>query len=408
MQPLKRPELDIELAEISKTLKSQIVGQDPVINRIVDAMGRFAAGMSNPELPLLNVLFLGPTGVGKTETVRVLAETLFGHRRAFTKVSCEEYAAHYNVSKLLGSPPGYVGGEIRPLLAQENIDRHHRKARENDSGLITRSGSRIAKMFPPEHEKNLSIVLFDEIEKAHPKVWNMLLGVLEDGVLTLGNNEEVDFRHSILLFTSNVGSAALSEQLANSGIGFATGSEGQRSLHSLENTAMRAAKKIFPIEWLNRMNDVICFHPLGDQEMFRIAKILMQRVYFRCLRAKSCPFLLEATDEAVWHLVHTGSDKEMGARPLRNAIEHQVVTPISHYICGNAIQERDLVTIDAQDGELIFHRIKGLSNMDELQRRAESEESWLSTDLGIQDTTGEKEKLPARANARELKIDFGD
>ena len=152
--------------------------------------------------------------MGKTETVRALAETIFGNKRAFTRVNCQEYSAHYNISKLLGSPPGYVGGEIRPLLAQENIDRHHRKALENQSGMISEADSKLSRLYPPDSEKNLSIILFDEIEKAHPKLWNLLLGILEDGTVVLGNNEEVDFRQSIIILTTNVGSDAMGAHLA--------------------------------------------------------------------------------------------------------------------------------------------------------------------------------------------------
>jgi ATP-dependent Clp protease ATP-binding subunit ClpC len=406
MQPLKTPQLDDELLHISRRMKKLIVGQDLVVDRIVDAMGRFVAGMANPELPLLNMLFLGPTGVGKTETVRVLAEVLFGHRRAFTKVSCEEYAAHYNVSKLLGSPPGYVGGEIRPLLAQENIDRHHLKARENQSGLISRSGSKLANLFPPETTNNLSIVLFDEIEKAHPKLWNLLLGVMEDGTLMLGNNEEVDFRNSIIIFTSNVGSSALSEQIANAGIGFSTGDNEQRAVKSIESTAVRAAKKRFPVEWLNRMSDIVCYHPLSNDDMFGIAKILRQQIYFRCMRSKTCPFLLEASDEAIWHLVNTGSNREMGARPLRNTIEQQVVTPISHYICGNDIHRGDLVEVGIDGSQLIFNRVEGLANFEKRRTDLSDHESWLGTDLGVKDDTGEAKGLPEQvANAAGRAID---
>ncbi|MBT6691150.1 ATP-dependent Clp protease ATP-binding subunit [Candidatus Parcubacteria bacterium] len=397
MEPLKRPKPNGELAHISARMKKSIIGQDSVVDKIVDAMGRFTAGMSNPEGPLLNMLFLGPTGVGKTETVRVLSDVLFGHRRAFTKVACEEYAAHYNISKLLGSPPGYVGGEIRPILAQENIDRHHLKARENQSGMVTRTGSRLADLFPPEAEKNLSLILFDEIEKGHPKLWNTLLGALEDGVLVLGNNEEVDFRNSIIICTSNIGSRALSERLSNSNIGFTTDSDSDKTASDIEATALREAKKHFPIEWLNRMNEIISFHPLDREQMFKIARILMHKVYGRCLMFKNCPFLLEATDEAMWHLVESGSDKVMGARPLRNFIEQEVVTPISHYINGEVIQKGDLVSLGVDDSGLVFTRVQGMSSQDDLDRMKSSLESrWLATDLGVKDSTGEKKKLPAK------------
>ncbi|MBD3220420.1 AAA domain-containing protein, partial [bacterium] len=154
------------LERFGSRMRKMVVGQPTAIDKVTDSFSRLIAGIHDPESPLLTMMFMGPTGVGKTETVRAMAEAVFGNRRAYTRINCQEYSAHYNISKLLGSPPGYVGGEIRPLLAQENIDRHHRKAIENQTGMITEPGSKLARLFPPESDRNLSILLFDEIEKA--------------------------------------------------------------------------------------------------------------------------------------------------------------------------------------------------------------------------------------------------
>jgi ATP-dependent Clp protease ATP-binding subunit ClpC len=343
------------------------------------------------------MLFMGPTGVGKTETVRALAETVFGNKRAYTRVNCQEYSAHYNISKLLGSPPGYVGGEIRPLLSQENIDKHHRKALDNQSGMISEPDGKLCRMFPADSEKHLSIILFDEIEKAHPKLWNLLLGILEDGTVVLGNNEEVDFRQSIIILTTNVGSEAMGAHLSRTGIGFDTGVTAAKLDRDLEESALREAKKVFPFEFLNRFDDIIAYHTLKENHLYSILDILIAQVHHRSLLCAE-PFLLEITRDAKRHLVERGTDIQFGARPLKRVVEMEIVTPISHYICSEQIRKGDLITVDLnEDGdtpELVFRKETGVTSWEELDSLGPFPESqWAKEDLGVKDDGGEKKLI---------------
>jgi ATP-dependent Clp protease ATP-binding subunit ClpC len=386
-----------QLARFSSRMRKQVVGQPAAIDRISDSFSRLIAGIHDPESPLLTMMFMGPTGVGKTETIRALAETIFGSRRAFTRINCQEYSAHYNISKLLGSPPGYVGGEIRPLLAQENIDRHHRKAQESQTGLITEPDSKLSRLFPPESERNLSIVLFDEIEKAHPKLWNLLLGMLEDGTVVLGNNEEVDFRQSIIILTTNVGSEAMGEHLAQNGIGFNAGVTETGMDRDVESAAMREAKKVFPFEFLNRFDDIVTFQTLKEPHLYEILDILLTQIHHRSLRCAE-PFLLEVTPRAKAWLVEEGTDVQYGARPLKRLVEKELVTRISHLICTDQIRKGDLITVDFGDNELIFRKETGGADWDELEALGPfPQERWASGDLGVKDDGGEKERVKEEA-----------
>ena len=396
VKTLRQEKRNEQLLRFATHMNKMVVGQPAAIDKLTDSFSRLIAGVHDPERPLLTMMFMGPTGVGKTETVRALAETVFGSKRAFTRVNCQEYSAHYNISKLLGSPPGYVGGEIRPLLAQENIDRHHAKARENQSGLVSEAGGKLSRMFPPESERSLSIVLFDEIEKAHPKLWNLLLGILEDGTVVLGNNEEVDFRNSIIVLTTNVGSQAMGAHLARSGIGFDTGVSEAKLDRDIEESALREAKKVFPFEFLNRFDDIITYHTLKEQHLYAILDILIAQVHHRSLMCAE-PFLLEITQEAKAHLVAAGTDVQYGARPLKRVVEREIVTPISHHICSEQIRKGDLITVDLEQGGLVFRKETGVTSWEELESLGPFPESrWAKEDLGVRDDGGEKKEIVER------------
>jgi len=390
---LKPDSRNEQLQRFAARMNKMVVGQPQAIDKLTDSFSRLIAGVHDPERPLLTMLFMGPTGVGKTETVRCLAETIFGNRRAFTRVNCQEYSAHYNISKLLGSPPGYVGGEIRPLLSQENIDRHHRRALENQSGMISETDSKLSQLYPPDAERYLSLILFDEIEKAHPKLWNLLLGILEDGTVILGNNEEVDFRHAIIVLTTNVGSEAMGAHLAQNFIGFATGTDGEKLDRDLEEAAMRAAKKVFPFEFLNRFDDIITYHTLKEESLFAILDLLIAQIHHRSLRCAE-PFLLEVTPEAKRALVAEGTDAQYGARPLKRVVERRIVTPISHYICSEQIRKGDLITVDVAEEGFLFLKETGVTSWEELESLGPFPESkWAKEDLGVKDDGGEKKQI---------------
>ncbi len=393
MKILKKEKRNDQLVRFATHMNKMVVGQPKAIDKLTDSFSRLIAGVHDPESPLLTMMFMGPTGVGKTETVRALAETIFGNKRAYTRVNCQEYSAHYNISKLLGSPPGYVGGEIRPLLAQENIDRHHKKALEKQTGMVSEVDSKLSAMYPPESEKNLSIILFDEVEKAHPKLWNLLLGILEDGTVVLGNNEEVDFRQSIIILTTNVGSDAMGAHLAQNNIGFSTGTSDTKMDKDIEEAAMREAKKVFPYEFLNRFDDIITYHTLRESHLYSILDILIAQVHHRSLMCNE-PFLLEITQEAKKQLVEAGTDIQYGARPLKRVVEKEIVTPISHYICSEQIQKGDLITVDVQDREFVFRKETGVTSWEELESLGPfPEDRWAKEDLGVKDDGGEKKEI---------------
>lgn len=396
MFQLRPDKANEQLQRFAARMNKLVVGQPRAIERITDSFSRLIAGIQDPESPLLTMLFMGPTGVGKTETVRALAETIFGNRRAFTRINCQEYSAHYNISKLLGSPPGYVGGEIRPLLAQENLDRHHKKAIENQSGMICEAGGKLSRLFPPDSDQHLALVLFDEVEKAHPKMWNLLLGVLEDGHLVLGNNEEVGFTRAIIILTTNVGSEAMCAQLSQNLLGFNPGFDGAALDRNLEDAAKRAAQKIFPAEFLNRFDDVVTFQSLQEPHLYQILDNLIAQIHHRSLRCAE-PFLLEVTPEAKRFLVGEGTDPKYGARPLKRVVEKHLVTPISHYICSDQIKKGDLITVDLRDGEFVFLKETGVTSWEELENLGPFPPAkWARTDLGVKDDGGEKKEIVER------------
>jgi len=390
---LRPRKVNEQLQRFNERMNRMVVGQAPAIDKLSDSFSRLVAGIHDPDRPLLTMMFMGPTGVGKSETVACLAEAVFGHRRAFTRINCQEFSAHYNISKLLGSPPGYVGGEIRPLLAQENLVRHHKKAQENGSGMITEPGSKLAALFPPGSERQLSIILFDEIEKAHPKMWNTLLGILEDGHLVLANNEEVEFTNSIIVLTTNVGSKAMNEHLSQESIGFSPGFDAKRVDRDIESAVMREAKKVFPMEFLNRFDDLVSFRTLKEEHLFRILDNQIARIHQRSLRCAE-PFLLEVSRRAKEQLVSEGTDPEYGARPLKRVVEQRIVTPVSRYICSDQIRRGDLVMIDWRDDEFVFlNEASHAWDDNPLPAMAEPQSRWARTDLGVKDDGGEKKKI---------------
>jgi ATP-dependent Clp protease ATP-binding subunit ClpA len=387
------PELrNPDLSRFRELMDRMVIGQPDASDALADSMSRVLAGVGDPDSPVLSLMLMGPTGVGKTETVRCLAEALFGDRRAFTRVNCQEYSAHYNLSKLLGSPPGYVGGEIKPLLAQDNLERHHREAAEEGRGMFNDSLARLPR-FDAEQGRYLSLVCFDEIEKAHPKLWNLLLGILEDGVLVLGNNEEVDFTRSIIMLTTNVGSRSMGQHLGHEGIGFSAGFEDAQLDRDLREAAMREAKKVFPFEFLNRFDSILTYDSLKQDHLYQILDNLVSSVHLRSIDCTE-PFLLRLDHEAKDELVRRGTDPQFGARPLRRAVEINVVTPISHLICSGQISRGDLVSVGFCEGDFVFEKEHGVMTAEEIEEfEALREERERSRDLEGSDDGGEANRI---------------
>ena len=352
LDPLRRSP---QVQRFDTMLRERVVGQISAVDAILDSFSKVLAGIRNPERPILTLLFLGPTGVGKTETVKALAETIFGKRNAFTRVNCQEFSSEFTVSKLFGSPPGYVGNDVEPMLSQENLDKHHKEAQAEGRGVFAEGEGKIAKLFPQVKSHYMSIVLFDEVEKAHPKVWNALLGLMEDGHLTLGNNKVVDFTRSIIIITTNVGAEEMSETLRHKSIGFDVQAGADEINHNIRNKAVEAAKEVFPYEFLNRFDDMVCFRVLSTEDLKKILNLMLQDVYKRLLGAQM-PIILHYSNSYLDKLLQEGTDPQFGARPMRRAVERLLVAPLSRLIASNQVKAGDIVSVRMRNNQPAFIR----------------------------------------------------
>ncbi|WP_308618930.1 ATP-dependent Clp protease ATP-binding subunit [uncultured Eubacterium sp.] len=305
------------LLNMEKILHERIVGQDKAVSAISKAIRRGRVGLKNPNRPIGSFIFLGPTGVGKTELCKSLAEAMFGDENAIIKLDMSEYMEKHTVSKLIGAPPGYVGFD--------------------EGGQLTEKIRR----------KPYSVVLFDEIEKAHPDVFNMLLQILEDGVLTDSQGRKVSFKNAIIIMTSNVGASKITdEKLA---LGFVQ--EDGKKL-SIEDLVMPDLKKTFKPEFLNRLDDIIVFNQLDQNDIEEIAKRMLKSLK---KRTSDLGIELDFTDNAITELAKEGFDKTYGARPLRRAIQSKIEDRLSELILDKTIGEGSKCTVDFADGEFQFN-----------------------------------------------------
>lgn len=305
------------LLNMEKILHERIVGQDKAVSTISKAIRRGRVGLKNPNRPIGSFIFLGPTGVGKTELCKSLAEAMFGDENAIIKLDMSEYMEKHTVSKLIGAPPGYVGFD--------------------EGGQLTEKIRR----------KPYSVVLFDEIEKAHPDVFNMLLQILEDGVLTDSQGRKVSFKNAIIIMTSNVGASKITdEKLA---LGFVQ--EDGKKL-SIEDLVMPDLKKTFKPEFLNRLDDIIVFNQLDQNDIEEIAKRMLKSLK---KRTADLGIELDFTDNAITELAKEGFDKTYGARPLRRAIQSKIEDRLSELILDKTIGEGSKCTVDFSDGEFKFN-----------------------------------------------------
>ena len=305
------------LLNMEEILHKRIVGQDRAVKSIARAIRRGRVGLKNPNRPIGSFIFLGPTGVGKTELCKTLAEAMFGDENAIIKLDMSEYMEKHTVSKLIGSPPGYVGFD--------------------EGGQLTEKIRR----------KPYSVVLFDEIEKAHPDVFNMLLQILEDGVLTDSQGRKVSFKNAIIIMTSNVGASKITEQRKS--LGFTSGGDDENK--NIEELVMGDLKKTFKPEFLNRLDEIIVFNQLDENDIKEIAKRMLETLK---KRVKDMDIELEFTDEAVSELAKEGFDKVYGARPLRRAIQSKIEDALSELILEEKIKPNSKCTVDFKDGEFVF------------------------------------------------------
>ena len=333
-----------EASKLEDELGKRVVGQDHAIRQIVDVYQTYLAGMSSPGRPVGNLLFLGPTGSGKTRTVEALAEVLVGDPRAVVKVDCAEFQHSHEIAKLIGSPPGYLGHrETKALLCQETLDQYHTE------------------------KVKLSFVLFDEIEKASDALWNLLLGVLDKGALTLGDNRRVDFSSAMIFMTSNLGAAEMSDILQPK-LGFAASAIKQDEAQvssKISRAGTEAARRRFTPEFMNRIDKIAVFHPLTEPDLRHIFDLELAQVEERLHRAAGgAEVSLEVADAAKNYVLHEGADSRYGARHLKRAIERLVVHPVSNLIATGQVAGNDrlCVEFDGNAGRLMFLKESGAND----------------------------------------------
>lgn len=323
-------------------LSAFIVGQERAVRRMSGLFQIYLAGMNNPARPLGTMLFLGPTGSGKTRVVEAAAEVLFGEPHAVVKIDCAEFQHSHEIAKLIGSPPGYLGHrETSPMLTQENLDKAH------------------------TDETKLTFVLFDEIEKASDALWQLLLGILDKATLTLGDNRRVDFSRAVVIMTSNLGAREMSEMISG-GIGFApTKTDKNQDDNEIDTkiyrTALEAAKRKFSPEFMNRIDKVVVFRSLKEHHLRRILEIELRAVQDRITESAGTKFAFECSDEAKEYLLSEGIDLKYGARHLKRAIERFLVYPLSNLVATQQVETGDVVTVDfdEEQGKLIFSKQAG-------------------------------------------------
>jgi ATP-dependent Clp protease ATP-binding subunit ClpA len=324
--------------DFETALRRKIVGQDPAVEKVVEIYQMFLAGLNAPGRPVGNLLFLGPTGSGKTRVVEAVAESLFGDPRAIIKIDCAEFQHSHEIAKLIGSPPGYLGHrETHPLLSQEMLNQYQTE------------------------DVKLSIVLFDEIEKASDALWNLLLGILDKASLTLGDNRRVDFSRAMIFLTSNLGAGEM-EALVRPKLGFAAGEAArqQAATAKLARAGLDAARRTFSPEFLNRIDKTVVFAALGEPELRGILALELESVRQRMSEATKAPVGFTLSGAAQNLLLVEGTDPRYGARYLKRAIERLVVQPLSNLMASGQIQAGDsvLVDLDPVSGRLIFLKEK--------------------------------------------------
>ncbi|HEX4771211.1 MAG TPA: AAA family ATPase [Bryobacteraceae bacterium] len=315
---------------LEETLLKLVVGQDEAVEQIVNIYQMHMTGLNAPGRPVGNFLFLGPTGSGKTRTVEATAEALVGNSRAVIKIDCAEFQHSHEIAKLIGSPPGYLGHrETHPLLSQEVINQHHTDTMK------------------------LSFILFDEIEKASDALWNLLLGILDKATLTLGDNRKVDFSQALIFMTSNLGASEMSNLIApklgfGSCIPAANPNEVNTDLNEkLSRSGVEAARRKFTPEFMNRIDKVVVFKPLGQSELRRILDLELGQVQQRIFQSPvERSFVFTVSQAGKQFLLDEGTDLKYGARHLKRAIERLLVQPVSNLMATDQVSAGDWIEAD--------------------------------------------------------------
>jgi ATP-dependent Clp protease ATP-binding subunit ClpC len=313
------------LLKMEEELRKHIIGQDEAVESIAKAVRRARAGLKDPRRPIGSFLFLGPTGVGKTELTKALARFMFGSEDALIQLDMSEFMERHTVSRLVGAPPGYVGYE--------------------ESGQLTEALRR----------SPYSIVVFDEIEKAHPEAHNMLLQIMEEGHLSDARGRKVDFRNAIVVMTSNIGADMIKRQ---SSLGFALKRdeevEEKLAYDEMRKKLMDSLKRVFRPEFVNRLDSVIVFRSLNRENIKQIVELELAKV---AIRLQEHSIELTATPEALEQLAEEGFDADMGARPLRRVIQHKVEDRLSDALLAGEFEDGDAIKVMVADGEIVLSRV---------------------------------------------------
>ena len=330
----------VESRDFEAGLRRKIIGQDEAVQAVVDLYQVFRAGLNSPGRPVGNLLFLGPTGAGKTRVVEATAEVLFGDPRAVIKVDCAEFQHSHEIAKLIGSPPGYLGHrETHPLITQEALAQYHTE------------------------KLKISFLLFDEIEKASDGLWQLLLGILDKATLTLGDNRRVDLSQTMIFMTSNLGGVEITE-LMTGGMGFAPVQQADTTVRldeKVEKTAAEAAKRKFAPEFMNRIDKTVVFHPLRSEQLEQILEIELGMVQQRVFETMKGRFLFRVKPAARDFLLREGTDMKYGARHLKRAIERHVVYPLASLLATEQVSLGDVLSIDWDGSETGLKFSKQLS-----------------------------------------------
>ena len=305
------------LRRLEETLHKRVIGQEEAVCAVAKAVRRGRVGLKDPKRPIGSFLFLGPTGVGKTELSKALAEVLFGREDAIIRVDMSEYMEKHSVSKLIGSPPGYVGHDDGGQLSE--------KVRRNP----------------------YAVVLFDEIEKAHPDVFNILLQVLDDGHITDSQGRKVDFKNTVIIMTSNAGAGAI---ISPKKLGFASADNAKQDYEYMKNSVMEEVKRIFRPEFLNRIDETIVFHALQKEEIIQIAGMLLKELEKRCESQLS--IRVSFKDSVKKWLAETGYDVKYGARPLKRAIQSRLEDRLADEILEGNVREGSRVDVKVTNGNV--------------------------------------------------------
>jgi ATP-dependent Clp protease ATP-binding subunit ClpC len=307
---------------MEEELKGKVIGQDEAVTAISKALRRSRADLKDPRRPIGSFIFLGPTGVGKTFLAQTLAEFMFGDRDALIQIDMSEYMEKFTASRLIGSPPGYVGYE--------------------EGGQLSEAVRR----------RPYSVVLFDEIEKAHPDVMHLLLQILEDGKITDSLGRKIDFRNTIIIMTSNVGADILRRQTT---MGFAaTKPLGEHEFEAMRDRLLEEAKKVFKPEFINRLDDIIVFHQLTKADLMQIVELEVAKVLHR---VKGKDVHIELEQSAKEFLIEKGYDPQYGARPMRRAVERYLEDPFAEELLRGNVKPGDVVHVSAEGGKLVFKAV---------------------------------------------------